>query len=52
MKELFERVSIRKFTDEPVEDEKIRADPSPCGLRRTEDLAAPNAAKPGQGAII
>ena len=25
MKELFERVSIRKFTDEPVEDEKIRA---------------------------
>ena len=25
MKELFERVSIRKFTDEPVEDEKILA---------------------------
>ncbi|MBQ1576745.1 MAG: nitroreductase family protein, partial [Oscillospiraceae bacterium] len=25
MKELFERVSIRKFTDEPVPDEKIRA---------------------------
>jgi len=25
MKELFERVSIRKFTDEPVEDEKLLA---------------------------
>ena len=25
MKELFERVSIRKFTDEPVDDEKILA---------------------------